>query len=95
MVCDFVEERGEGERGRSQVERRRERESREAGWESNHTFKSRPLLARLCGILVCVLILQDLLQSCSRGGGGEWRSKTEEAVRRKGGGGGPREWRMG
>ncbi len=22
---------------------------------------------------VCVLLLQDLLQSCSRGGGGEWR----------------------
>ncbi len=23
---------------------------------------------------VCVLLLQDLLQSCSRGGGGEWRT---------------------
>ena len=26
------------------------------------------------GVCVCVLLLQDLLQSCSRGGGGEWRT---------------------
>jgi hypothetical protein len=25
-------------------------------------------------VCVCVLLLQDLLQSCSRGGGGEWRT---------------------
>ena len=28
---------------------------------------------KVCGC-VCVLLLQDLLQSCSRGGGGEWRT---------------------
>jgi hypothetical protein len=30
--------------------------------------------ACVCFITVCVLLLQDLLQSCSRGGGGEWRT---------------------
>jgi hypothetical protein len=37
-----------GEREEEVKERdgERERESREAGWESNHTFESRPLPAR-------------------------------------------------